>query len=425
VRLDFVPASLSDDELDHVEWRVLAALQHYVSQPIPQRQLGARLRMKPHHVGDVIDALAAKGYLKQLRPTAWNEDGSWREATRLTAIKRHAVVGEKVWLTIPSKVEDTYGHDKATALRLRLHGLQMLEQRERGDRRDPTSLPWIAPRKAAARLGGLDPDSRNDRERIATAYQAQRRLGWLTKAVPAKRQRLRLPDGTRRRITGATVKKLSLARTLIDKLPDEVTLALAAELAPAGRPLRLDPLIDNLRRAIRESAILDEAVYRYEHGIDQPPEPDEDERKRLDEALANDLDEIDRRDSKYGIGDTRRDSKHGIGHTGTSGRPKPRGPKGSSLRDQEKEIESLKVAGDQERSESTAEARKGGGEKEPPREPSPTRRSCPECEVGGGRHGDECSFAAPRYSARDGRWHTNSGAAVQLRPGRLATCDAR
>jgi hypothetical protein len=417
VRLDFLPASLLDAELDHIEWRVLAALQQYVGKPIPQRQLGKRLGMKPHRVGDLLEALEAKGYVQLRKPTEWNPDGSWKEATRLVAIKRHAIVGRKLWLTIPSAVAEVYGNRTASALRLRLHGLQLLEQRKRDERRDPKSLPWIAPRQAAASLGGLDPDNHGDRQRIRRAYVHQRDLGWLTKAPLPKRQRLRLPDGTRRRITGATEKKLSLTRTLIDKVPDPITLAIVAKLAPAGRPLRLDPLIDELRATLREIAASDN------YDFEQQPEYDAEARRRSEAEATAALEEIDRkdgfadtgRDSKRSLGDTRRDSKRSLGDTGSAVSPKAESPKNSSLRDRKKQIDGRNVVDEQKRSAAKAAARKSGLVRKDGSGPAKPPARCPSCEVGGGPHVEGCSRIG-RNQHRSSRGHTNAcGARPQPR----------
>src|SRR5205823_4071355 len=105
-------------------------LQDFVGRPIPQRKLGELLGMKPLHVGDVLDALEAKDYIQLRKPSEWKPDGSWKEATKLVAIRKHPITHETPqWINLPAGVVATYGRHKATSLRLRLHALQMLEQR--------------------------------------------------------------------------------------------------------------------------------------------------------------------------------------------------------------------------------------------------------------------------------------------------------
>jgi hypothetical protein len=358
VRLDYVADSVSDPTLGDVEWYVLCGLQHYVDHTIPQRAVGRRLRMEPYRVGRAIRALEESGHIAIRRPQEWNPDGSWKGAIRLLTIRKHAIAGAREWYSIPHAVQNAYGRNEATALRLRLHGLQMVVQHRGRQKHDPRNLPQLDRRKAAECIGSLDPNKDADLRRVQSGYTEQRELGFLKAATPEKRQRVSLPDSTRPRIIGATDEQMTLLRALIAQMPQAVTLAIVAKL---GSPLPINPLLDALRTAKREGAISDELVYGLEHSIGPHVELDE-------QSLVDDLTAIDRLDSYVPTGHTPLDSYVPTGHTGSAV------PKGEYLKESRSATESRRSRGERPpvsrgRSQGQSEARKDVSEETTVEEP--------------------------------------------------------
>ena len=232
------PDSVLDPNLTDVEWYVLAELQDFVGRLVGQRYVASQIGMDKDRLRAALRSLDAQlDYIETQACNERNEDGSRKEATRLLAIKKHAVAGSRGWIEIPRDVIEAYGRTQATPRHVRVHARQLLEQRKRRQRINPRNLPWIAPRFVVAGFGR--DAGRSELRAITETYTKQRELGFLAKKQPANSQRLRVPDGTRRRVThGATDAQVKLGRRLIDEVPNS---SLGGGRAAAGRRAEHQP----------------------------------------------------------------------------------------------------------------------------------------------------------------------------------------